>query len=93
MSKAQSNNMLHAVGKAQEQALYDEAHPDAIPKTEDDIHKERMKYAEEVDTQIDDLEKMNFGSKDLSAYSSMTNAHASETYKVPQSAAVQLQVR
>ena len=35
---------------------------------------------------------MNFGSKDLSAYSAMTNAHASDTYKVPQSSAIQLNV-
>mmetsp|Transcript_15217 Transcript_15217/g.23504 ORF Transcript_15217/g.23504 Transcript_15217/m.23504 type:complete len:107 (+) Transcript_15217:547-867(+) len=80
MDMSQKSQMLHAVASQAQQDQIDEANPAGLPKTDEQLDQERKEQASEIDGQAMDLERMNFGAKDLKAFSSMTVNNGEKTF-------------
>ena len=72
LSVNDANDMLHAVVSDSEKERFDQAHPENLQKSDEDLHRELIQQASEVDTQIDDLEHMDFSSKDLTGFTALS---------------------
>mmetsp|Transcript_18074 Transcript_18074/g.30844 ORF Transcript_18074/g.30844 Transcript_18074/m.30844 type:complete len:90 (+) Transcript_18074:642-911(+) len=52
-----------------------------MPITQDQLNKERKAQAEEIDTQVMDLENMKFSAKDLKDFSTMTEKNSGKNFQ------------
>ena len=81
MSKQEKGQLLHQVVQSAQQEEQDAANPSQVPKTDEQLDSERKEQAEEIDSQVMDLEQMNFQAKDLKDFSSMTEKSAGKSFK------------
>ena len=66
------------MGVAEDQEI--NSHPEMVKKSDREITDDRMVEAEELDSQVIDLERMKFSAKDLKDYEALAVQNAGETY-------------
>lgn len=79
MDKEQQSDLLHNVVADAEKEQFDEQHPHQIPQTQEQLVQERNEQAEQIDTEVMDLEEMKFSSKDLKGFTGLTQKHQEST--------------
>jgi hypothetical protein len=80
MTKQQKSDLLHAVSASAFSELADDADPSRIPKTDDEIKKERLDDAESIDKNLSEIEEKSFSAKELSDFSAMESQNAKKTF-------------
>ena len=81
MDMKEKSEIMHAVVKGAQIDEAESRNPSSVRKmTADQVDSERKEEAEELDTQVMDLERMKFSAKDLSDFSSMTQKNAGATF-------------
>lgn len=73
MDMKEKNEIMHAVVKGAQVDEAESRNPSSVHKmTADQVDSERKEEAEELDTQVMDLERMKFSGKDLNDFTSLT---------------------
>ena len=81
MSLDQKSNLLHSIANGAQADIDEEEHPSEKPLTPEQVVSEREKTAEQVDQEAIALEKKDFSSDDLSAYTKMADQNGQVTFK------------
>ena len=72
--------MLHAVSNSAFSELADDADPSRIPKTDDEIKKERLEDADSIDKNLSEIEQKSFSAKELNEFSALESQNAKRTF-------------
>lgn len=81
MGYNEKSALFHNVVKSAQKQIEEEANPKPAKVTEDDLHKDRIRTAEEIDQTAIDLEKMSFTAKDLNNFSSFAQQNAGKQFE------------
>ena len=72
MNKSEKNELLHDIVNSAQQELAEDADPSIIPMSTAQIEQQRLDQADQIQSQVLDLEDMEFKASDLKQF---TNRH------------------
>ena len=79
MNLSEKSNMLHQVALSAETDLVEQ--DERLVSKEEEAYHSRMQMAEELDSQVIDLNKMSFSARDLNTFSALTDQNAHKTWE------------